>query len=102
MMGREVIIGRLKCHRYRRLRGGSALSVVLRDILDPLPAHELWVIDSTTDGAKYRTRSGRLPTCLATVAEGSEVVIRANVDRWSNGLGAYISRCALQSVRTPE
>lgn len=102
----ETITGMLTCHRLaQRRRTRNLLAGLVADLVQPLPPHELWVI-SVLDPASpfnndngepyriYRTRSGKLPKVLDRALEGQAVTVRATVERWSNGLGGYISRVA--------
>lgn len=85
----------------RRPTGGRRgyLGPMLADLSNPLPPHELWVVEDQerwvrTGGYRqlYRTRRGRLPASLAHLAEGDTFVALFGLDLWANGLGGYITR----------
>ena len=106
---RETIVGTLVCHRYtRHHRRGSILGRMLLDQLQPLPHAEIWCIDSATEkrasgsSVFFKMRSGKLPSCLDRKWEGHRVVVRANVVRWKNGLGGYISHVVLDDEPSTE
>lgn len=102
----DELTGTLRCDRWRNLRRGNALVTVMRDIMSPLPDHELWylhVADDTSpvkddDGNPYRfykARSGRLPKGIPREMENQEITIKAKVIPWDNGMGGYLERARL-------
>lgn len=104
--GRARVTGRLRCHRLQAIRRGGrdVLARLIRDLVDPLPVHELWVIEDVErkDYAGrpvfYRSRSGRVPKALAGIPEGRPFEVTMTVDPWENGLGGYVSRCHLNAL----